>query len=130
MLLNEKFSSQSVDLEIVNGVLIVAYKVGVPITLEIAKNSVKERIEFTAGRSYPVLIRDYGISVIEKEARSYFASTESTNGISAAAFVLKSIFSVFLGNFFIKIYPPNIPVKIFGGEEDAIKWLRQFTNNS
>lgn len=126
----ENFSSPIVNFEIRNGILIAKYKAEILITLELAKNNVKDRIEFTKGKPYPILIKDYGVTQMEKEARTYLSSDEATNGINAAAFIIKSIFSLFLINFFVKISRPKIPIELFKTEDEALKWLEQYKSNS
>lgn len=118
--------TEQVNWEIKDGILIASYKQSTPITLLDAKIQVANRKEFTKGEGYPVLIKDYGVAVIEKKAREYFASQEGTEGILAAAMVLTNVFNTFLGNYFIKINPPKMPVKAFKSEADAVSWLQQY----
>jgi hypothetical protein len=118
--------TEHVDWTIKNGVLIAEYKKGKPITLIDAKIQVANRKEFTKGVNYPILIKDYGVLVVEKKAREYLASAEATEGIIAAAMVLTNVFSTFLGNYFMKINPPKMPVKAFKDEKQASLWLQQY----
>lgn len=120
------FHTEHVNWELNDGILIAEYKKGEPITLLAAKIQVSNRKEFTKGKSYPILIKDYGVAVIEKDARTYLTSKEGTEGISAAAMVLTNSFSTFLGNYLIRLNPPEIPVKIFKTEHEAVAWLQQY----
>jgi hypothetical protein len=112
--------------ELREGILYAEYKKGAPINLLAAKIQVANRKEFTKGIKYPILIKDYGVAVIEKDARAYLTSQEGIDGIAAAAMVLTNVFSTFLGNYLIKINPPKMPVRIFKSEHEALAWLQQY----
>lgn len=120
------FHTEHVNWELHNGILTAEYQKGKPITLLAAKILVSNRKEFTKGKTFPILIKDYGVSVIEKDARTFLTSREGTEGISAAAMVLTNSFSTFLGNYLIRLNPPEIPVRIFKSEHEAVAWLQQY----
>lgn len=123
---NRILHTDQINWELKNGILIAAYKKGPAINLLSAKIQVSNRKEFTKGKKYPILIKDYGVAVIEKDARSYLTSKEGTEGISAAAMVLTNVFSTFLGNYLVKLNPIEMPVKIFKHENEAVAWLQQY----
>jgi len=120
-----KFETQFVRFEIKDGVLFVTYKKGVTITLDVAKEIVKQRKEFTAGKLFPILVNDEGLVSVDKDARDYF-SNEGTDGLSAGAFVIKSVYSSFFFNFYLKITNPKVPAKTFTDEQKAAQWLQQY----
>ena len=115
-----------VYMELENGILRGYYKKDVAITEEVARRIVKERFEYFDKKSFPALVFDNGVKSIDKEARDFFSSPEGNIGISAGALVLKSSFSMVLGNFLLKISRPVIPARIFTNELSALKWLEQF----
>lgn len=126
----EHFSSSIVNYEIANGILIASYKKGVFITLDLAMDNVKDRIKYTNDNQFPVLIKDYGVTRMDKDARVYLSSEDATKGIIAAAFVSGSVFSMFIINFFTKVNPPKMPVKAFSDELVALNWLSQFKSKT
>jgi hypothetical protein len=111
--------------EIKNGMLFITYKKGISITLEDAKEMIKNRLLFTQNVSYPMLVQDEGISFIAKEARD-FMSKEGTEGVIAGAFVLKSVYSTFLINFYLSVTRPKVPNRMFTDPTKALEWLEQF----
>jgi len=117
--------TQFVYLEIADGIVIVTYKKGITITLDVAKEIVRTRMEFTSNTLYPMLVLDEGVVSAEKSARDYF-SNEGTKGLTAGAFVLKSVYSTFLINFYLKVTNPKVPFKIFTDKGKALEWLGQF----
>jgi len=106
--------------------LTATYKKGLKISLDMAKDIVKSRLELTNHRPLLVLVYNQGVVSMEKKARDYLSSNEGVSEIIAAAIVLDSPFGSFLGNFFISVTKPKIPARIFSKREDALKWLQKF----
>lgn len=123
-----KIENDYIQLEIIEDILIATYKVKF-ITLEIAKNVVFFRKQFIQEINYPVLIKDDKTVKIEKKAREYFASTNGIEGLSSVAVLTNSVYKSTLMNFFTKVLPPKIPVRLFRKEEDAIDWLKKLRPN-
>ncbi|MBN4062187.1 MAG: STAS/SEC14 domain-containing protein [Flavobacteriales bacterium] len=115
-----------VRLELKDGILLGTYKSG-PISLEGAKEIVRDRLEFTEGKAYPALINDVGLIGMERDAREYL-SNEGVKGLKAGALVTNSVFSTYFANFFIRvtIVKPKIPARLFTNEDKALKWLQQY----
>ena len=117
-----------IHLKIEDGILTGTYKKGLKITVEIAKEIVESRLNFLEGRNYPTLILNQGVISMDKGAREFLSSAEAMKGIKAAAIILDSPFSSFLGNFFLNVnaYKTTMPVKIFTSPHHAYKWLKKF----
>src|SRR4051812_41916470 len=107
------------------GIIIASYKPGLHINLAIAREIVEERILFSQKRSYPVLINSKGVVSMDKAARDYFSSEQGIRGLKAAAILVNSPFSSFLGNFFLWVNRTRLPVKIFTNYQAAFDWLGQ-----
>ena len=106
--------------------LIATYKKGVKLSLDMAKEIVKARLEFTNHKPSLVLIYNQGVVSMDKKARDYLSSNEGISGIIAAAIVLDSPFGSFLGNFFLSVTKPKIPARIFSKKEEALKWIQKY----
>lgn len=106
--------------------LVATFKKGLHIDLDTAREVVKSRLHFTSGKIVAVLILNGGVIGMTKEAREYLASPEGTAKIRATAIVLNSIFGSFLGNFFLSVNKPDMPVRIFSHQSTAVKWLKKF----
>lgn len=106
-------------------ILFCTYSDKLEIDLEIAVHCVKTRIEFSEGKSYPVLIRLQGIRSVNKEARDYF-SDEGSKLITAGALLISSPLTKILGNIFMHINKPDVPTKLFTNETEAKEWLKKF----
>jgi hypothetical protein len=111
--------------EIKDGILFITYKKGISVYLEDAKEMIRNRLLFTGNISYPMLVQDDGISFIAKDARDYM-SKEGTEGLVAGAFLLKSVYSTFLINFYLSVTRPRIPNRMFTDRAKALEWLEQY----
>lgn len=115
-----------VHLLIKDKILIGTYKKNLRISLDVAKEIVRTRLSFTRGIPMPSMIISQGVVSMDKAAREYLASDEAIQGLTASAIIVHSSFSSFLGNFFLNVNKPRIPVKIFYKRAGAEKWLQQF----
>jgi hypothetical protein len=121
----ERWETRFAIAEIKDEILFITYKKGISITLDDAKEMIKNRLLFTGNVPYPMLVQDEGISFIAKEARD-FMSNEGTEGVIAGAFVLKSVYSTFLINFYLSVTRPKIPSRMFTDPVKALEWLVQY----
>jgi hypothetical protein len=117
---------QYVDLKWIGRVLQATYKPGPKIDLDAAKTILQERLDFTNGKSVPVLVVDSGVVSMDKNARDFLSSNDGIKGIRASALISQSRVNSMLVNFVIKISRPNLPVKVFTDRSSAINWLESF----
>lgn len=121
-----ELESPYIHLCIKNNILVGTYKTDLHINLEAAKEIVLTRKRFIQHKRMPTLIISQGVVSMDKPARQYLSSVEATEGLTASAIVVNSVFSSFLGNFFLAVNKTNMPVKIFSDTSRAEKWLQQF----
>ncbi len=117
--------NENVSFQKVKGIIRVEYFNNQKIGITEAKKIVALRLEFSHAKKHLLLIRVPIKININKAARDYLASTEGLQNIIASALVVSTKYSFFLSNFFVKLNPPSIPIKIFNKEETAIEWLQQ-----
>jgi hypothetical protein len=122
---SEKFESPYVTMWLEEGILCGRYANDLHLSLEVAKSCVEARIFFTKGKSYPLLVDMTGIKSTTKEARDYMASIGATL-VTAGALITRSSVSKTIGNIFLTIDKPPVPVRMFTNEEKAREWLKQF----
>jgi hypothetical protein len=126
--MQKTLDTQYVYYELFDDLLIGTYKKNRRLSLEMAKEIVKVRQEFTGSRPVVGLIYNQGVLSMDKQARDYLSSEEGVRGFKAAAIIQDSPFTSFLANFFVSVTKPKIPVKMFSKKESALKWLQQFRN--
>ncbi|MFT5821358.1 MAG: hypothetical protein ACI8ZM_002610 [Crocinitomix sp.] len=129
ILVMEDFSydSEHYKLHFKDGIFFGTY-IGGPITLGLAKEIVRKRLELTGGEEVLAIANIEEVNGIDRDARNYLSSAEGTKGITAGAIITDSAFTKHLANFFMKIpfSKSLIPGKVFSNEEEAILWLKKF----
>lgn len=123
-----EIKSQTTDyahMTIEEGIFRMYYKPLKELNLPIAKQLVKDRIEFMNGQAYPSFFDIQKVESSTKEARDYMAN-EGNELIVASAILVSSPVLRMMANFFIKVNKPKNPTQMFTSEEQALKWLKQF----
>ncbi|MDH5366323.1 MAG: hypothetical protein OEW67_05005 [Cyclobacteriaceae bacterium] len=113
------------DMHIKNGILHCYFKKRDRIDINIAKEGVKDRIEFIKKKDYPCLFDISKVNEVSKEARDYLAN-EGNDYVLASALVVNSPVIRVLANFFIIVNKPKNPTKMFNDRKKAVKWLNTF----
>lgn len=119
------FVTPYIRMEIKDDILYFTYLSGGNITLEVAKDIIKQRLEYTGKVPYPLLVTYEGLRSMDKSSRDYFAK-DGTIGVLAAALVTNSVYAEFFGNMFLRITHTTIPSKLFTDRQAALNWLEQF----
>lgn len=109
-----------------DGIGFQEYKPGISITLKIAKEMVKQRIESFNGIKRPVLVDIRSLKAIDAPSRRYFASREAGELITAGAIYMASPLATFAGNIFLRFDRPITPARLFTEKDKALEWLQQF----
>lgn len=123
---NTSFESEFVSLQLVDGICIGIYKAGYKLTLDIAKQVVEDRIRFFDGKSFPSYADARHLVEVDADARKYLAGPRASFLVTAGAVHVTSPFSCWLGNVFLLLDAPKIPVKLFTSKELAVEWLSKF----
>lgn len=114
-------------IEMIDGIIQGTYHPDLALVdLKVAQRLVKERKEICNGGTYPVYVDLSRAIRMNQEARNYMASEEASEGLSAIAILLKTVFHSTVANLWYKINKPKIPTKLFYDKQDALDWLQQF----
>jgi hypothetical protein len=111
--------------EIKDGILFMERLTRIHFTLDSFKDLTMNRLAYTEGFSYPVIIFGKDMISMDKEAREYMSGEGCKNKLSRAFVVEKSQGKLQL-QFFIETNKQPIPVNIFDEMEPAIEWSKQF----
>ena len=112
--------------KIENNIVFFKYKPSIVIDINTAKDLVKNRMDYTAGKSVYTLIDFTNVKSVTKEARDYMNSPEGgLKGILGGAFLSNSVVATLFVNLYLKVSTPSVPAKFFTNEKDAVGWLRK-----
>lgn len=117
-----------VEIFIRNGIVHVVYQDGADIGMEIKREMHKAFLELTGGLKMPFLYTNRGSFWISKDAREYARKIEPQQPFRAVAYVAPNLAIRLMADFYGKFYKPEVPYKVFGKEDDAVEWLKQFKN--
>lgn len=107
-------------------ILFFKYAPRLEMTIEVAREIVRSRLEYCKGASMYVLIDATNIKSATKEARDYMNSNEGgLKGVLGGAFLSNSVVATLAINLFIKVSNHPIPARFFTNKHDAIKWLKK-----
>lgn len=96
------------------------------ITLKIAQDVVKARLDICQGKMYPMLSDIRSIQHVDKSAKQYLASEAGVLQLSAGALLVNNRFQKIISNLFILTNKLAVPSKVFTNKPQAIIWLEQF----
>lgn len=107
-------------------ILLFKYSPRLEMTIDVAKEIVRSRLEYCHGESMYVLIDATNIKSATKEARDYMNSTEGgLKGVLGGAFLSNNVVATLVINLFLKVSHPPIPAKFFTNKKEALAWLRK-----
>lgn len=109
-----------------DGIARTKVKPSAEVTLEDAKENSIAVNALSEGDSFPLLIDSRNIRSISKEARDFFSMNNRESAVVAFAIIIDSPLSRIIGNFFMGLNKPRVPARLFTGEKEAIKWLKEF----
>lgn len=93
------------------------------IDLDVAKELVENRMEFTKNEKHYVVIDFSNIKHYTHEAKVYMRSPDmGAKNILGGAFIAHNPVSALLASIFIKTLK-NVPAKFFFSKKEAIKWI-------
>lgn len=76
---------------------------------------------------FVLLVDTRQIKSITKEARDYFSLNGRESRVVAFGILIDSPLSAIIGNFFMGLNKPRVPVKLFTNELAAINWCKTAT---
>ena len=109
-----------------NNIIWVVFKLGVELSLDIAKKMVHDRKQISKCVTMPIFIDIRQLITANRKVRRYMASSEAIEFISAGDMLIDNPIARFLGNTWIKFDKPSIPTKLFTDKESALEWLESY----
>ena len=121
---NQVFENDYVSLQFHNGILYAKYKVSI-IDLPTAKIATAFRREVTGGKKIPAVADISRVKHVDKSTRTFFASVEAGEDLTALAVILSNPVTRMMGNFFLKFHQPEYPFRFFTNLEQAMAWIEE-----
>ncbi len=109
-----------------NNIIHFDYRHHVDITLEDAMIEVAFCAEVGGGEKVAALVNITNARSVNQEARQYYSSEDAKRVYKAVALIVNSPVSKMLGNFFLGLNKPPMPLKLFNSAKEGIAWLKGF----
>jgi hypothetical protein len=109
-----------------NGILVATYKRRMLVTLEMAREIVQTRLDFTGREPRPVLVINQGVVEMDKAAREYVSSGDGLAGIKASAIIVDQLATLIIVGFILTKEQPAIPVRTYMRRNKAMEWLTTY----
>jgi hypothetical protein len=118
-----KFSKEPED-----DIIYVEYVKNLKVDLDVAKELVANRHDFTENKPYYLIIDVSNIKQITAEAKTYLQNPNTgLKNILGAAFIASNQVSALIANIFVKT--PNIISKFFSQKKEALLWIKELKKN-
>lgn len=102
------------------------YSPKLEIDINIAKELVDNRLDYTQGRPVYTMIDFTNVKSVTKEGRDYMNSREGgLKGLLGGAFLSNNVVATLFVNLYLKVNSPVIPAKLFTKKAEAILWLNK-----
>ena len=107
-----------------DGLVIVTVRDDAYQSLEDAKTNLSAAVSATAGRRRPLLVDIRTGRPLDADARHHYSGQTLVDNFSAIALLVRATpFGRMMGNIYLRIARPGIPVQLFTDESWALKWL-------
>ncbi|MBI9035984.1 MAG: hypothetical protein JEZ03_16100 [Bacteroidales bacterium] len=83
----------------------------------------------TYGEAFPGIVDISTLKSVSRDARNYYASENLAKAYKCVALVTSSPVSKVIGNFFLQISKPKIPVRLVNSEKEGLEWLLKIRQN-
>lgn len=108
-----------------DGIMVQQPKAGMTQSLADARENIAA-FERIAGGATRLLLLDLRAKfAMESGVREFYASPEAARLIQAMAMLIGSSFGRVVGNLYMTVSPPPLPIRMFTSEDEAIAWLRR-----
>lgn len=118
---------QEVNLQLKsNEIVYVLFKDNCVIDIDFQMRLLDYYIDITGGKLMPFIFLAAENVSVTKEARDNAILIENQSMVGASALIVTNLAYKIIANFYMKVNKPKRPLKAFGNEEEAIKWLQTF----
>ena len=110
-----------------NGIMHQIYRKGVSLHKEDTDREIEiYKSEYCREKNRPMLVELTNIKSTSKESRGIYSSPDTASICRAAALLVGNPVSQIMGNFYLGINKPAMPVKMFTDPDKAMEWLETF----
>lgn len=109
-----------------SGILIQAYHDNIDLLLDDAREEFALYSKLCKSIKRPLLVDIRNIRSVERKAREFYSSPATSKYLKATALLIENPVSRIIGNFYLGLNKPVLPLRLFTNKEEAIDWLKSF----
>lgn len=122
----KKYAHVTCQLEPGTSLVFAEYANNLKVDLEMAKEMVAHRMEFTESKPHYVVIDISNIKEVTSEAKEYMQSPEGgLKNILGAAFIANNPVAELIANIYVKT-PVDFEARFFRHREEAVNWIKEY----
>jgi hypothetical protein len=111
-----------------SNIVFAEYATDLKVSLDIAKDIVTNRMEFTENKEHYVVIDISNVKEVTAEAKEYMQHPEGgLKNILGAAFIANNPVAEMLANIYVKT-PMDFEARFFRRKEEAVSWITGYMN--
>jgi hypothetical protein len=111
-----------------SNIVFAEYATDLKVSLDIAKDIVIHRIEFTENKLHYVVLDISNVREVTAEAKEYMQHPEGgLKNILGAAFIANNPVAEMLANIYVKT-PVDFEARFFREKEEAVSWIKGYIN--
>ena len=126
------FKTEHIQLKVYESILFVYYTPSSElkkIDEDFARKAVNDRLQFTQGKPYLMLVDARHFGEVTKQAMRYWSSEEAIQDVLAGAIVTDRSVTYIPAKLYLKLEllykKPNFPADMFLSEKKAVSWLKK-----
>ncbi|MGZ3686704.1 MAG: DUF7793 family protein [Bdellovibrionota bacterium] len=113
-----------------DGIVTVEILEGFQQSLADARENISAAVALAAPTRRPVLVNLLSGEPLEPEVRHFYSGSKMGEAFAAIAILVpSSAFGRMMGNIYLRISNPGIPIQLFHSDEEARSWLRGFRSD-
>lgn len=114
-----------------DGIMHVHIKISTSFEMENSLEIIAAREVLADGKRFPILYTaEYRFVTPSREVKEFLSSSNERAALVAAdAFVIGSFSQRLAAKIYLKLNMPSVPTAFYSTQEEAIKWLLNYTND-
>ncbi len=107
-----------------DGVALHVIRPGARLELVDAQHNFTAMVEMTGHQRVPLVADLSQMAAASREVRQYNSGADAATAVTALAMIVGSPVSRMIGNFYMSLYRPAFPARLFSDAAQAVQWAK------
>ena len=105
-----------------DGIVRHSFHPGARLDLAAARSNLAAIVQVSQGRRRPLVADMVSLRSVTREGRQFYAGEEAVKAVACVALVAEAPVARAIGNFYLALHSPPLPIRLFGDLESALRW--------